>query len=221
MRILPFTDESLIEAVSILHGGGVIAHATETCYGLACDLSNREAVEKLFRIKKRPVTQPVSGLFASVNDARQYVIWTDRADELAKQYLPGPLTLILPMREDAPKRLYPVVSGQWSVVSSEKESRITNHLPLATIGVRISSHPHAQMLVEKFGSVISTTSANVHGLPNPYSADDIAAQFADAAEVPDLVLDDGLLPQVPPSTVINLATEEQEVQTLRQGLVKF
>lgn len=205
MRILLFTDASLLEAVSILRDGGVVAHATETCYGLACDLSNVSAVEKLFRIKKRPFEQPVSGLFASVEDAQHYVVWTDRASELAKEYLPGPLTLILPMREDAPKKLFP----------------IPNPNPNPTLGIRISSHPHAQLLVERFGSVISTTSANVHGLPNPYSAEDIAAQFKDSDVLPDLVLDSGTLPQVPPSTVINLATDEQEMQTLRQGLVKF
>ena len=138
-------------------------------------------------------------------------MWTERADELAKQYLPGPLTLILPMRSDAPKQLFPM--PQSSVETPRRD--------VSTLGIRISSHPHAQMLVEKFGSVISTTSANVHGLPNPYSAEDILQQFNNSNNYPDLILDSGILPPVPPSTVINLATEEQEVQTLRQGLVKF
>ena len=51
MRTLPFTTESLLEAVSLIKSGAVIAHATETCYGFACDLSNVDAVKKLFAIK--------------------------------------------------------------------------------------------------------------------------------------------------------------------------
>src|SRR5262245_56720739 len=108
MRLLPVSAGALQEALSLLQNGGVVAHATETCYGLACDLRNPDAVTRLFVIKRRPLTQPVSALFASVEDAKRYVEWNDRAEELARTYLPGPLTLILPLRPDAPARLFPM-----------------------------------------------------------------------------------------------------------------
>lgn len=203
MRTLPFSPFSLAEAVAVLREGGVVAHATETCYGLACDLADPAAVAKLFAIKQRPETQPVSGLFASIEDAKRFVVWNDRAAALAAGHLPGPLTLILPLRADAPASLCAIPKSHIPNPKSQ------------TVGVRISSHPHAQALVTAFGSPVSTTSANLHGQPNPYSAQDILTQFADQQAQPDLILDSGPLPQTPPSTVIDLTSDEE--RTLRRG----
>jgi len=199
MRILPVTDEALQEAVSVLQEGGVVAHATETCYGLACDLSNPEAVTKLFKIKERPYDRPVSGLFATVEDAKDVAEWYPEADELAKKYLPGPLTIILPLYE--PKRFFVTPHGG------------------ANIGVRVSSHPLATALAREFNAPISTTSANLHGKPNPYTVADILMQFKDKKILPDIILDSGTLPFVPPSTVIDLTGEEPEER--RGGTVKI
>lgn len=200
MNIIPFSDAAIAEAVLILKNGGVIAHATETCYGLACDLSNVDAVKKVFAIKQRSEQQPISGLFSSVEDAKMYVEWNERAEELAQQYLPGPLTMILPLRVNAPIQLFPIPDQA------------------KTIGVRISSSPIAHALVEAFGSPLSTTSANLHGYPNPYSAEDIVGQLQDQAIQPDMIIDSGVLPQNPPSTVVNLTENEQ---THRKGSISI
>jgi len=87
-----------------------------------------------------------------------------------------------------------------------------------TLGIRISSHPLAQALVQLFGKPLTTTSANLHGKENPYSPEDIQTQFANAPLKPDLILDSGLLPQNPPSTVINLADPSAEI--LRKGSIQ-
>ena len=193
----------MAEALKILKAGGVIAHATETCYGLACDLTNPTAVEKLFAIKERPADRPVSALFSSVDEAKKYVKWNAEAEELARKHLPGPLTLILPLRSDIPEKIYP---SQLSII----------HYPLSiSLGIRISSHPLAQALATQFGRPLSTTSANVHGKTNPYSAEEIQSQFRDAKVQPDLILDSGILPPAPPSTVIDLTKNHREI--LRQG----
>lgn len=200
MKIVPFSDAAVAEAVLILKNGGVIAHATETCYGLACDLSNVDAVRKVFAIKQRSEQQPISGLFSSVDDAKMYVEWNERAEELAQQYLPGPLTMILHLRADGPTQLFPIPDQA------------------KTIGVRISSSPVAQSLVEAFGSPLSTTSANLHSYSNPYSAEDIVGQLQDQAIQPDMIIDSGVLPQNPPSTVVNLTENEQ---THRKGSISI
>lgn len=188
MELLPATPDTLPRAIAVLRAGGVVAHPTETCYGLACDLTNPLAVERVFAIKHRARTQPVSGLFATVDEARRYVEWPDEAAALAAAHLPGPLTLILPLRADAPMRLFPIPQGA------------------PTIGVRVSSLPLAQQLARESGVPLSTTSANVHGEENPYSAASIAERFARESFQPDLILDAGELPRVPPSTVVDLAT---------------
>jgi len=202
MKVVPFTEDGFTEALGVLKNGGVIAHATETCYGLACDLTNPEAVEKLFQIKDRPMTQAVSALFESVEQAKEYVEWNDLAEELAAKYLPGPLTMIMTMRSDAPRKLFATPEGTTQ-----------------TIGVRISSHATAQALVEAFGSPLSTTSANVHGEPNPYSPGDISEQYAAHAIVPDLVSDDGSLLKNDASTVIDITNGK--IHVLRAGPLKL
>ena len=85
------------------------------------------------------------------------------------------------------------------------------------MGVRVSPHPVARALAEGFGTPLSTTSANVHGQPNPYSAEDIRAQFTEGP-MPDLVLDSGTLPTTPPSTVIDLTGD---AGTLRTGSLRI
>lgn len=202
MNVLPLSPQALDHALEILRQGGVIAHATETCYGLACDLTNPEAVRGLFAIKQRPLDQPVSALFPSVEEAKKYVQWNDEVEMLATKYLPGPLTIILPLKKNAP----PVFS-----IPTNNQQPVTSN----SLGVRVSSHPLAQHLVAAFGRPISTTSANVHGQPNPYSPEEILRQFTGQKNQPDLILDSGTLPPTPPSTVIDLSG--QSPQRKRQG----
>lgn len=218
MKIIPFSDEGLNEALTVLRNGGVVAHATETCYGLACDLGNPDAVAKLFAIKQRPEAQPVSALFASVDDAKEYVEWSERAEELAKQYLPGPLTLILSLKKNGLKQLWPTPGGQRTESRRQEASALPTDFCLlpTTLGIRVSSHAHAQSLIEAYGSPLSTTSANLHGQPNPYSAEDIVQQFGDQPVQPDFILDSGKLPPTPPSTIVDLTKNEQ---THRKGSI--
>ncbi len=199
MHVLPATPAGLHVALQVLRDGGVVAHPTETCYGFAADMTNPKAVERLFKIKQRPEHQPVSALLPDVDTAKQYVEWNEKADELAQKFLPGPLTLILPMRKDAPHALI---------------HQLTNTPIHPSIGVRVSSHPFAQLLAKEYGKPISTTSANLHGQPNPYSVKDIQHQYEAAALKPDLVMDGGTLEQKPPSTIIDLT---KDGQVLRAG----
>lgn len=203
MILRPPAPATIAEALRVLRAGGVVCHATETCYGLACDLTNPAAVAKLFAIKKRPHAQPVSALFSSVDDAKGYVEWTERAEELAAKYLPGPLTLILPMRQDPPHALYPIPAGNEERANEQR-----------TLGIRVSSHPLARELAEGFRSPLSTTSANIHSELNPYDAQSILARFEDEDDRPDLIIDSGTLPPVPPSTVMDLT---KNGNILREG----
>ncbi|MBI3332041.1 threonylcarbamoyl-AMP synthase [Candidatus Peregrinibacteria bacterium] len=200
MRVLSPDDNGIAQALTILRQGGVVAHATETCYGFACDLSNKDAVQKLFSIKNRPADQPVSGLFENIEHAQEFVEWNARAEELANEHLPGPLTLILPLKKNPPFFLYPTPRGGNS------------------LGIRISSYPLAETIVKLFGKPITTTSANLHGKENPYSAEDILTQYKEAAVQPDVILDSGVLPKNPPSTVINLVSPDEQIH--RKGSVK-
>lgn len=194
VRILP-ADQGIPEALNIIQHGGIVAHATETCYGFACDLTNPEAIQTLFLLKDRPDMQQVSALFPSVSAAKEWVEWNERAEELAEKYLPGTLTMILPLKTD-----------HRSLINDQH-----------TLGVRVSSHPIAQKLAEIAHVPLSTTSANLHGMPSAYSAEDIVDQFREREIQPDLILDSGVLPALSPSTVI--AIEGGMMRIVRQGLI--
>lgn len=214
--VLPSSPQAIDQALVILSRGGVVAHATETCYGLACDLTNPKAVERLFAIKERTKDQPVSALFPSVTEAKKYVVWDEEAEKLAQKFLPGPLTLILLLRTDTPHRLF--VTFPKSEVRPVRHSFSEGGSPKSSIGIRVSSHPLALELAQRFGKPLSTTSANLHSKPNPYSAADITAQFQDH-KGPDLLIDSGVLPVLPPSTVIDL-TGPHGPHTRRQGRIR-
>lgn len=204
MKILPPTPENIHKAVVILKNGGVVAHATETCYGLACDLSNLEAVKKVFAIKKRSPDFPLSGLFESVAQAKEYAEWNEKAEELANEDLPGPLTIILKLKPDAPRQLF-LRPHDLTLVSRSLGEGWTSRFP--TIGIRISPHPVALSLVRKFGSPISTTSANMSGQPSPYSVEEIVDQGVKT----DLILDSGKLPQAKPSRIIDCTAGDTRI----------
>ncbi|MDP6561836.1 MAG: L-threonylcarbamoyladenylate synthase [Candidatus Peribacteraceae bacterium] len=191
----PASEEGIQKALDVLRTGGVVAHATETCYGLACDLQNPEAVDRLFAIKQRSPDQPVSALFAKVEQAQAFLEWNEEAMQLASEHLPGPLTIIMKKAPGCNLRVCPTGSE--------------------SIGLRISSHPTARALVEQFGSPLSTTSANIHGQPNTFSKEDIEKQFAAAGHKPDLILDDGPVEESDTSTVVDVS--EGIVHVLRSG----
>jgi L-threonylcarbamoyladenylate synthase len=202
MKIIEFTPANIKLAVKTLHEGGTVIHATETCYGIACDLTNPKAVANLFKLKRRPIHQSVSALFADLEIAKQYAVFSEFAEEIAKKYLPGPLTIILPHGLMTPHSLH--------LTADEK-------VPV-TVGIRISSHPVALELTKAFGRPIATTSANLHGETEVYSVEELTEQHGKDAEV-DLVLDSGKLAKTPPSTVIEI--KDDHVTVLRQGKIKL
>jgi L-threonylcarbamoyladenylate synthase len=218
MQIVSPSPAGIEEALAVLRDGGIIIHATETCYGIACDLRNLNALTRLFDAKKRPFTQPVSALMA-----KKYLEVSPRAQQIIDTYLPGPLTIILPAREDQEEKIF-VCPHALIPTFSPKGGGDNPHPDLlpegeggtthSTIGLRLSSHSLASTLVSRVGSPLATTSANLHGKENPYSLKDILAQYGENPPI-DLFIDSGEIPIVPPSTVIEVQGEEVIVR--RQG----
>jgi L-threonylcarbamoyladenylate synthase len=182
-------------AAAVLRDGGIVALPTETTYGLAADPRNRQSIERLFRLKRRPADRPV-GLLISDPDHLAGIVVAPRPDlvaDLAAAFWPGPLTLVLPV---GPDRMAPGVS------------------PAGTIAVRISSHPVARAVAERFGGAITATSANPSGCPACVDAAAVVAAFPSGI---DLVLDGGAAPGGPPSTLLDLTVRPPRV--LRDGAV--
>ncbi len=193
--ILPYDDENIRRAAEDLRAGGVVAFATETVYGLGADTFNPDAVRRIYELKGRPLDNPLIAHVVDAVAAKPLVTeWDHRCDKLASRFWPGPLTMILPRRPEVPRES---VAG------------------LGTIAVRSPIHPLARSLLYAFGGPISAPSANRSGHVSPTTAQHVADDFPEAAQL--LVLDGGLAGFGIESTVVDLTGDE--VTVLRPGTV--
>lgn len=176
----------------MLRAGGVVAFPTETVYGLGADAENDAAVARIFAIKGRPPTHP---LIVHLGDADELARWCSTVPPLARQlacrFWPGPLTMILP-----------------------RSSRVPNAVTggLATVGVRVPSHPVAQGLLRAFGGGIAAPSANRFGAVSPTTAAHVRDDLGCAV---DVILDGGPCQVGLESTIVDLSSGRPAI--LRPG----
>lgn len=182
------------DAAALLAGGGICGLPTETVYGLAALASDGEAVARIYEVKGRPSFNPLIVHCRDAEQARQVVAFDHCAERLAEAFWPGPLTLVLPKRDDAP------VSGLASA-------------GLDTLAVRVPAHPLVRGVIEALGSPVVAPSANRSGRLSPTTADDVLAEFAGAVPV----LDGGPCEAGIESTIIGLAGSRPTL--LRPGAI--
>src|SRR5690348_15310085 len=101
-RTLPFTDDTIAEAARLILEGAPVAVPTETVYGLAADATNGEAVARIYEAKGRPSFNPLIVHVPDLATAEQIGVFAEQACALAEAHWPGPLTLVVPLRPDAP-----------------------------------------------------------------------------------------------------------------------
>ena len=153
---LPPTPDGLARAADLLRAGGLVAFPTETVYGLGGDARNDRAVAAIFAAKGRPSFNPLIVHVPDLAAARAVAVFDDRAEAVAAQFWPGPLTLVLPLREEA--GISPLVTAG-----------------LATVAVRVPAHPVAQGLLRAFGGPLAAPSANPSGKVSPTRAAHVLA----------------------------------------------
>jgi L-threonylcarbamoyladenylate synthase len=173
-------DHALAEAARIIRQGGLVAFPTETVYGLGANALDRAAILRIFEAKKRPAWDPIIVHASDLGMLRGLVqAWPEKAECLARRFMPGPLTLLLPKREIIPSEC---TAGRDKV------------------GVRIPSHPVARALIDAAETPIAAPSANVFGGTSPTTA---AHVLADLDSRIDAVLDAGPSDVGVESTVID------------------
>lgn len=172
----------------------VVMHATETCYGLAADVFDEQALNKLYKIKKMPGVKPVSMMVKSLEEAEKYAQFDDLARGLAKKFWPGPLTLVVPRKKVLPEFFNPE-SGN--------------------VGIRCPDSKIAMALLDLNVRPLTTTSANISGRPEVYKVLDYLGQLEEHDVVPDLVIDGGEIARKKPSVIIKIVGGKWEI--LRDG----
>lgn len=190
--------EQITEAVKILKAGGAVVYPTDTAYGLAVDATNMEAVKNLYRLKGRNFKKPVSVIFPTVTWLKKIAVLNVASLKLMNSFLPGALTLVLPMK---------IKGESWNILSAGKSE----------IGVRYPDSQIALELVHAFGKPITTTSANISGEPTGYSVLGIKKQFFASKNKPNFYIDSGKLKSGKLSTVV--LCHGSEAKILRQGAI--
>lgn len=187
------SQEEIRKAAEILRTGGLVVFPTETVYGLGANALDAAAVKKIYALKGRPATSPLIVHVSSIAQARALAKeWSEEADELAREYWPGPLTLVVPKKPFIPDE---VTAG------------------LATVGLRIPRHPVALELLREAGVPIAAPSANRFTQLSPTTAEHVREAFGD--ETPFL-LDGGPCEVGLESTVVAVTKDGLEV--LRPGM---
>lgn len=204
MKIIKVADKlgakDLEFVLNELMAGEVIMHPTETCYGLAVDIFQEEALQRLYALKKMSWQKPVSIMVSDLAMAQEYAYFNEKALALAEQFWPGPLTLVLPRKESLPDFLN------------------AGH---ATVGVRCPASALSQQFIKSYGGPLSTTSANISGIKEVYNIkgylEQLRLEHNGLVQLePAVIIDAGDIPKNPPSTLVGFS-DDGTIQILRQG----
>jgi L-threonylcarbamoyladenylate synthase len=192
--------KNLDKAVLALQNGQTIVFPTETSYGLGCDATNQDAVDKIFKIKGRKSDKPLLVVVPDIEMAKKYLVWNDLLEDLASKYWPGPLTVV----------------GEYSKKDNLAKGVVATD---NTIAVRVTDFPLTKLLSEKLNRPLVATSANLSDAGNIYNSKDIIEVFSSRNEKPDILIDGGELAENPPTTIVSVVGNN--LQILRQGQTKI
>lgn len=168
----------------------LVVFPTETVYGLAGDALSETAIEKVYKVKKRSPSKPISLATPSFEESLQYVHASEREELFMESFLPGPVTVLVEKRARVP-----------DILTSGREK----------VGVRVPDHDVALQLLESV-SPLTATSANISGTGSVVNTDKLSRNVLDNV---GCVVDDGVLDGGTGSTVVDV--EENEIH--REGAV--
>jgi tRNA threonylcarbamoyl adenosine modification protein (Sua5/YciO/YrdC/YwlC family) len=176
-------------AVEALEAGGVIAYPTDTVYGLGCDLTNKNAIERLYAIKGMDRSHPLAFVCPDLSDIARYAVVENQVYRVLRRFLPGPYTFILGATREVPK-----------LVQMKRKN----------VGIRVPACEATRALARELGRPIISSTAARPGEEPFVDPKEIDAAFKGLA----LVLDGGAGGLLPTS-VIDLTTSPPEV--VREG----
>lgn len=193
--LLPI-QQQIEKAISILAAGGIVSFPTNTVYALGASVRLHQAVERIYKVKNRPKSMALPVLLANIFQIKEIadsvppVAWL-----LARNFLPGALTLVLPKSELIPAF---VTAGG------------------STVAVRVPNHPIPIALIEGLGSPVVGTSSNLTGKPSALTADEVNAQLGNKI---DLIIYGGRCLGGRESTIVDVTGETPII--LREGAISY
>lgn len=186
--------EVIKKAVKTINNGGIVAYPTETFYGVGVKFNNEVALKRLYELKRRPDEKPIPLIIGARGMLSMISLHVnDTASILMDKFWPGPLTLLLKAKKDLSKYI----------------TADTNK-----VAVRIPGKSVALSLANEAGFPITSTSANLSGMPDAEDAGTVIKYFGDEI---DMVIDGGKTPGGMPSTIVDVT--EEKLKILREGII--
>lgn len=191
MIIVKPTLENLSLAVAVLNKEGVIVCPTDTVYGFLADASSKKAVDKIYKIKKRPKSKPLPFFVKDLKIAKGLAEINKDQEKVLKKFWPGKYTFILKRKTTRPglvgkyNKIYGVAKG--------------------TIAIRIPKHEFLNTLLKKINRPLVQTSVNISGEPALVKKEDIIKKFGNSKNI--LIINGGKLKKSKPSQVMDLTSK--------------
>jgi len=180
------------QAAQIIHGGGIVALPTDSCYALVCHLDDKAAVEKLRRIRGIDEKHHLTLLCRDLSEISTYARVDNKQFRLMKAVTPGPYTFILEATREVPRRL--------------------SHPSRKTIGLRVPQNAVTEMLMAELGQPLLGTTLILPGDDDPLTDPEVVLERL--GKQVDLVIDGGAC-RLEPTTVVDLTGDEPEL--IRRG----
>lgn len=188
--------DAIARAAALLRAGGLVVIPTETVYGLGGDGTNPLSAQKIYEAKGRPSDNPLIIHVAYPEDAEKYAVTNPLYYKLASAFMPGPLTVILPKKENVP---YETTGG------------------LDTVAIRCPAHPVAHAIIKEACVPVAAPSANISGRPSATSVKYVIEDFDGRV---DMIVDGGDCEIGLESTIV-LITKESGLILLRPGAITY
>jgi len=238
MQTIKLSPKTLNATINAIKNGGVIVCPTDTVYGFLADATNKKAVEKIFKIKKRPKKKPLAVFVKDIETAKKLAEISPAQEKILRKYWPGKYTFILKSKI---KNFTPH-KNLWGARKSKIQTKNQKLSKLVlgggnTIGIRIPKYKFLIDLLKKTNKPLAQTSANISGKPAttkigealkqfglyniknsknkviPFTSDRLYAESETFSETffVDLIIDAGNLPKSKPSKVIDLTGKKKKI----------
>jgi len=184
--------EAVLTAVKTIEKGGVVIFPTDTVYGFLADAGKKKAVEKIYKIKKRPKSKPLAVFVKDLEMAKEIAEIDSNQEKILKKHWPGKFSFILQRKK------------------TENGSPLLYGVDKKTIALRIPKYKLLNNLLNKINKPLAQTSVNISGQSPLTKIKDIIEKFGRTG-LPILIIDAGDLKKAKPSTIIDLTTNKYKV----------
>lgn len=180
------------KAVTHFRDGGIVIFPTDTLYGIGCAINKEDSIRRLYKIRRDPPKKPSLILVGDLNQALNYGIFNKGAVNLAKNFWPGPLTIIVNAKSKVPK----IIQGK-----------------MGTVAIRIPNQPELLKIIARLGRPILAPSGNFHGEEAPKKFAEIDKKLLALVDYSIDIsnLEDSVQMSQKPSTFIDTTTKPFEI----------